>query len=69
MCFLRRWGGIDDGEFCRGFKSSSADTFGAIGIMVMITTLITPPFLKWAMGEDIDKSEIDNDIIRLPSEK
>ena len=45
------------------------DTFSAIVIMVMITTLITPPLLKWAMGEDLDKSEIDNDIVRLPSEK
>ncbi len=47
----------------------SQDTFSAIVIMVMITTLITPPLLKWAMGEDLDKSEIDNKLVRLPSEK
>lgn len=47
----------------------SPDTFTAIVIMVMITTLITPPLLKWAMGEDLDKSQIDNKIIRLPQEK
>ena len=47
----------------------SKDTFSAIVIMVMITTLITPPLLKWAMGEDTDKSEVDNEIVRLPSEK
>ena len=47
----------------------SPDTFSAIVIMVMITTLITPPLLKWAMGEDLDKSEIDNKLVRLPSEK
>ncbi len=45
------------------------DTFSAIVIAVMITTLITPPLLKWAMGEDLDKSQIDNEIVRLPSEK
>jgi len=50
-------------------KVVSPDTFSAIVIMVMITTLITPPLLKWAMGEDLDKSEVDNEIIRLPSEK
>ncbi len=47
----------------------SKDTFSAIVIMVMITTLITPPLLKWAMGEDLDKSQVDNEIVRLPSEK
>ena len=25
-------------------------TFGAIVIMVLVTTLVTPPALKWAMG-------------------
>lgn len=47
----------------------SADEFSAVVIMVMFTTLITPPLLKWALGGDLDRSEIDNDIVRLPSEK
>lgn len=46
----------------------SPDTFSAIVIMVMITTLISPPLIKWAMGEDLDRSEIDNEIVRLPQE-
>ncbi|MDQ6651854.1 MAG: cation:proton antiporter [Acidobacteriota bacterium] len=28
----------------------SAATFGAVVIMVIVTTLVTPPLLKWAMG-------------------
>ena len=47
----------------------SADTFSAIVIMVMITTLITPPLLKWAMGSKSDQSESGSGIIRLPNEK
>jgi len=47
----------------------SPDTFSAIVIMVMITTLIAPPLIKWAMGEDLDRSEIDVEIVRLPQEK
>lgn len=30
----------------------SAGTFSAIVIMVIVTTLLTPPALKWAMGKD-----------------
>ncbi len=30
----------------------SAATFGAVVIMVIITTLVTPPLLKWSMGRD-----------------
>ncbi len=47
----------------------SPDTFSATVIMVMIPTLMTPPLLKWTMGEDLDKSRIDNEIARLPREK
>lgn len=47
----------------------SQETFSAIVIMVMVTTLITPPLLKWALDAEIDRSEIDNEIFRLPSEK
>lgn len=32
----------------------SADTFGVIVIMVIVTTLVTPPALKWAMGRKRD---------------
>jgi hypothetical protein len=28
-----------------------AATFGAVVIMVLVTTLVTPPALKWAMKE------------------
>jgi Kef-type K+ transport system membrane component KefB len=27
-----------------------SSTFGAVVIMVIVTTLVTPPALKWAMG-------------------
>jgi len=47
----------------------SSDTFSAIVITVMITTLITPPLLKWSMGVVPDKSEVDNEVVRLPQEK
>jgi hypothetical protein len=26
-------------------------TFGAVVIMVIITTLVTPPLLKWSLGQ------------------
>ena len=47
----------------------SADAYSAVVIMVIVTTLITPPLLKWALDADLDRSEIDNKIYRLPSEK
>jgi hypothetical protein len=28
----------------------NASTFGAVVIMVIITTMVTPPSLKWSMG-------------------
>ncbi len=47
----------------------SADAFSAVVIMVMVTTFITPPLLKWTLDPDLDRSEIDNTIVRLPHEK
>ena len=32
-------------------------TFGAVVIMVMITTLVTPPLLKWSLGGGAEKAE------------
>ncbi|HKQ77422.1 MAG TPA: hypothetical protein VJ810_27230 [Blastocatellia bacterium] len=29
----------------------SAATFGAVVIMAIITTLVTPPLLKWSLGD------------------
>ncbi len=37
----------------------SPDTFSVIVIMVMITTLMTPPLLKWALGDDPHKTDVD----------
>jgi Kef-type K+ transport system membrane component KefB len=47
----------------------SGDAYSAVVIMVIVTTLMTPPLLKWALDADLDRSEIDNRIVRLPSEK
>jgi Kef-type K+ transport system membrane component KefB len=38
------------------------DTFSVIVILVMITTLIAPPFLKWSLGEDPHRTEVDQTI-------
>jgi Kef-type K+ transport system membrane component KefB len=35
----------------------NAATFGAVVIMVLVTTLVTPPALKWAMKENRVKAE------------
>ena len=32
------------------------DTFGAVVIMVMVTTLVTPPLLKWSLSRRIEPS-------------
>lgn len=40
----------------------SADTFSVIVILVMITTLIAPPFLKWTLGEDPHRTQVDQTI-------
>ena len=32
-------------------------TFSAIVVMVMVTTMITPPLLKWAMSKPDDATE------------
>ena len=40
----------------------SQDTFSVIVILVMITTLIAPPFLKWTLGEDPHRTEVDQTI-------
>lgn len=37
----------------------SPDTFSVIVILVMITTLIAPPFLKWTLGEDPHRTQVD----------
>jgi xanthine/uracil permease len=47
----------------------SGDAYSAVVIMVIVTTLMTPPLLKWALDSELDRSEIDNKILRLPSEK
>jgi Kef-type K+ transport system membrane component KefB len=33
----------------------SASTFGVVVIMVIVTTLLTPPALKWAMGRNASR--------------
>jgi hypothetical protein len=33
----------------------SAATFSVVVIMVIVTTLMTPPALKWAMGKSVDR--------------
>lgn len=35
-------------------------TFSAIVVMVMVTTMITPPLLKWAMGDDTAAPDADD---------
>jgi Kef-type K+ transport system membrane component KefB len=32
-------------------------TFGAIVIMVIITTLVTPPLLKWSLGRSVGRKQ------------
>jgi hypothetical protein len=32
-------------------------TFGAIVIMVIVTTLVTPPLLKWSLSREKRKAE------------
>lgn len=36
-----------------------ADTFSAIVILSMVTTMITPPLLKWSLGEDPHRTQVD----------
>ncbi|NNE66936.1 MAG: cation:proton antiporter [Pyrinomonadaceae bacterium] len=36
-----------------------ADTFSAIVILSLVTTIITPPLLKWSLGEDPHKTQAD----------
>ena len=40
-------------------KIVDSDTFGAIVILSMITTMITPTLLKWSMGEDPHRTQVD----------
>lgn len=40
----------------------SADTFSVLVIVVMTTTIIAPPFLKWSLGEDPHKTQTDRTI-------
>jgi len=35
----------------------NAGTFGVVVIMVIVTTLLTPPALKWAMGNDVQTAK------------
>ncbi|MGV3720208.1 MAG: cation:proton antiporter [Actinomycetota bacterium] len=35
----------------------SSSTFSAVVIMVMVTTLVTPPLLKWALLRDVSRGE------------
>jgi hypothetical protein len=32
-------------------------TFGAVVIMVIITTLVTPPLLKWSLGRGVSSKQ------------
>jgi len=36
----------------RGERIIDSATYSAVVIMVMLTTLITPPALKWSLGRD-----------------
>ncbi len=43
----------------------NAATFGAVVIMVIITTLVTPPVLKWAMSRKGSQFETDPAAVAL----
>jgi len=36
-------------------------TFSAIIVMVMVTTMVTPPLLKWALTKDGGEDDADSD--------
>ncbi|MDH3493822.1 MAG: cation:proton antiporter [Acidobacteriota bacterium] len=40
-------------------KIVDADTFSAVVILSMVTTMITPPLLKWSLGEDPHRTQVD----------
>jgi len=40
-------------------KIVDADTFSAIVILSMVTTMITPPLMKWSLGEDPHRTQVD----------
>jgi hypothetical protein len=35
-------------------------TFGAVVIMVIVTTLVTPPLLKWALGRGGEQKAVSS---------
>ena len=43
----------------KSLKIVDADTFSAIVILSMVTTMVTPSLLKWSMGEDPHKTQAD----------
>jgi len=47
----------------------SNEAYSSVVIMVIVTTMMTPPLLKWALDSDLDRSEIENKVLRLPHEK
>lgn len=49
-----------------GKQVISNDTFSATVIMVVVTTMITPPMLKWALERTPGKSGGNNDITKDP---
>jgi len=40
-----------------GHKVINKETFSAVVVMVMVTTMVTPPLLKWALSRDKETSD------------
>lgn len=48
----------------KGLGVINDSIFGAIVIMIILTTLVTPPLLKWSLMRDDKKKNIDKEVIK-----